>query len=74
MMIPIYQGISKLFLIRTLNQPGAVDFDGDLGDLAILRKRRVGFSLLIGADTPRQTLASQLLPRCELRPTLQRLE
>jgi len=56
MLIPIYEVISRLFSIRTLNLPEAVGSDGDLGDLAILRERRVEFVWLIGVGTRRQTL------------------
>ena len=55
-MIPIYEVISRLLSIHKLDLPGVVDFDGDLGGLAILRERHEGYVWPIGIDMPQRIL------------------
>ena len=56
MMTPIYEGISTLLSIRTLNLPEAIGSDGDLDDLAIWKERRVAFVWLIDVDAHQRKL------------------
>jgi len=59
-MRPIYEVISRLLSIHKLDLPGVVDFDGDLGGLAILRERHEGFVWLIDIDTRQRILLVSL--------------
>ena len=55
-MIPIYEVISRLLSIHKLDLPGVIDFDGDLGGLAISRERRGGYVWPIGIDMRQRIL------------------